>query len=251
LQRAYDHFALPSSWRPFNPVQIDLRVSAGISLARLLWLQGEWKRALEVAEDVVARCAASQHGPSTCYTLAFLSCPLALWRGDVAEATRGISMLAKESTKHALGLWQGWTRCYEALFDPAKMVPAEWNEMQRELLCTVREDLVDEALLARVDGGFAGWCAPEVLRAAGESLRRQNLPAARAEALFERSLTLARTQHALFWELRTSTSLVRLWRDLGQSGRARRLLESLLARLNDDVNSLDVERAKVLLLEIS
>ncbi|HWZ89706.1 MAG TPA: hypothetical protein VNW92_12670, partial [Polyangiaceae bacterium] len=251
LQRAYDHFVLPSSWRPLNPVQIDLRVSAGISLARLLWLQGEWEAALDMAEEVVMRSTGSQHGPSICYTLAFLSCPLALWRGDTAEATRLVGKLAKESTRHALGLWQGWTRCYEALFEPAKVRPAEWNEMQRELLCTLREDLVTPELVSRVEGGLAGWCAPELLRAAGERLLRQKQPGAAAETLFERSLTRARAQGALFWELRTATSLGRLWRDQGEGARARRLLEPVLTNVGDEVSSLDVERAKVLLLEVS
>jgi predicted ATPase len=124
--------------------------------------------------------------------------------------------------------------------------------MQREMLCTCREDLFDAGLLARVEAGFAGWCAPEVLRANGEKLLRQD-PAAtgEAEALFVRALALGRQQGALFWELRTGTSLARLWRNQGEGGKARRLLEPLLPRFGNDISSLDLETSRALLVELS
>ena len=252
LQRTYEHFARPGSWVGFNPVQIDLRVSAGISLARLLWLQGEARQALEVAEDVMARAERSNHGPAICYALAFLGCPLSMWRGDAPEATRRAARLTQESTRQALGLWQGWARCYEASFDPTQARPAEWNEMQREMLCTLREDWVDLALQRRAESGAAGWCAPEILRAAGERLLSAKGSVAEVGALFQRSLALARAQKALFWELRATTSLVRLQRDHGQDGGApRHLLEGVLSRFDPGVSSLDFERARVLLGEVS
>jgi hypothetical protein len=70
--------------------------------------------------------------------------------------------------------------------------------------------------------------------------------------LFQRSLALARAQKALFWELRATTSLVRLQRDHGQDGGApRHLLEGVLSRFDPGVSSLDFERARVLLGEVS
>jgi predicted ATPase len=46
----------------------------------------------------------------------------------------------------------------------------------------------------------------------------------KAEACFERALTVARQQQAKSWELRAAMSLARLWRDQGETQQARELL---------------------------
>jgi predicted ATPase len=48
--------------------------------------------------------------------------------------------------------------------------------------------------------------------------------ATKAEAYFERALSVARTQHAKSWELRPAMSMARLWRDQGKRDEARNLL---------------------------
>jgi predicted ATPase len=55
---------------------------------------------------------------------------------------------------------------------------------------------------------------PEVHRIAGEiPLLSPERDAAKAEAYFDRALTIARQQPAKSWELRAAMSLARLWRD--------------------------------------
>jgi len=49
----------------------------------------------------------------------------------------------------------------------------------------------------------------------------------KAEAHFERALTVARAQQAQSWELRAATSLARVWRDQGKPQQARDLLASI------------------------
>jgi predicted ATPase len=46
----------------------------------------------------------------------------------------------------------------------------------------------------------------------------------KAEDCFERALAIARAQQAKSWELRTATSLARLWRDQGKPQQAHDLL---------------------------
>jgi predicted ATPase len=59
------------------------------------------------------------------------------------------------------------------------------------------------------------WCEAEVHRIAAE-IALMSAQSDRAEADFKRALSVARAQQARSWELRTSISLARLWRDPGQ-----------------------------------
>ena len=69
------------------------------------------------------------------------------------------------------------------------------------------------------------WCEAEVNRIAGEiALRSPEPDAAKAEAYFDRALSVARSQQAKSWELRAAMSLARLWRDQGKPDAARDLL---------------------------
>jgi predicted ATPase len=69
------------------------------------------------------------------------------------------------------------------------------------------------------------WYDAEVNRIAGEIvLKSPERDVAKAEAYFERALTIARQQQAKSWELRASISLARLWRDQGKVQQARELL---------------------------
>ena len=68
----------------------------------------------------------------------------------------------------------------------------------------------------------AQWNLPEVLRVNAELLVWHGGPSAvaGAEAQLLRSLDVARRQATLSWELRTATSLARLWH--GEGARPRR-----------------------------
>jgi predicted ATPase len=71
-----------------------------------------------------------------------------------------------------------------------------------------------------------------------------------AEATFRRSLNLARRQNALSWELRTATSLARLWRDQHRVGAARELLAAVRDRFGEGFQTRDCLRADALLQEL-
>ena len=68
-----------------------------------------------------------------------------------------------------------------------------------------------------------------------------------AEAHFTRSLLVAREQHAKSWELRTATSLARLWYDQGRRGEALDLLVPVYGWFTEGFDTADLRRAKVLL----
>jgi predicted ATPase len=71
-----------------------------------------------------------------------------------------------------------------------------------------------------------------------------------AEDHFRQALGWARRQGALSWELRTATSLARLWRDRGRADAARRLLRPICDRFTEGFGTADLKAAKALLAEL-
>jgi predicted ATPase len=71
-----------------------------------------------------------------------------------------------------------------------------------------------------------------------------------AEALFSQSLEIARRQEAKTFELRTATSLARLWQRQGKRDAARALLAPLYAWFTEGFTTRDLIEAKTLLGEL-
>ena len=92
------------------------------------------------------------------------------------------------------------------------------------------------------------WWEAEVHRTAGEiALRAPEPDTPRAQAYFERSLAVARAQHAKSWELRAALSMARLWRDQGKPQQARKLLAPVYGWFTEGFDTLDLKEAKALL----
>jgi predicted ATPase len=70
---------------------------------------------------------------------------------------------------------------------------------------------------------------------------------AKAQAYFERSLEIARGQQAKLWELRTATSMARLWCDQGKQQRASDLLAPIYGWFTEGFDTLDLKEGKALL----
>src|SRR5262249_45396404 len=122
----------------------------------------------------------------------------------------------------------------------------------RELGVRYAEEFLDAEAIERAKRGQAGWCGPEILRAAGEiALKRGAEARAEAEALFQRSLETAKQQKALSWQLRTTTSLVRLWAERGRANEALRVLSPVYRAFEEGLGTADLVKAKVLLDSLS
>jgi predicted ATPase len=74
---------------------------------------------------------------------------------------------------------------------------------------------------------------------------------ARAQAYFERALTVARQQQAKSWELRAAMSLARLWRDQGKVQQGRELLAPVYGWFTEGFDTRDLKEAKALLEELA
>ena len=109
---------------------------------------------------------------------------------------------------------------------------------------------ITEAMTA-VETTKERWCEAELHRVAGEiALKSPQPDTAKAQAYFERALTVARQQQAKSWELRAAMSIARLWRDQGKRDEARDLLALVYGWFSEGFDTLDLKEAKALLDEL-
>jgi non-specific serine/threonine protein kinase len=106
---------------------------------------------------------------------------------------------------------------------------------------------IDTALGFARDTGHQ-WVVPETLRVKAELLaqRGSDAPSVIMELLRE-SMSQARKQHALYWELSAAVSLAELMQSQHMDTEAKALLTSVYNRLTEGFSSLRVERAKAML----
>jgi predicted ATPase len=110
--------------------------------------------------------------------------------------------------------------------------------------------LLTEALAALAASGRGDLLA-EAYRLQGEFLLRQVVPdVARAEASFQRALTIARRQQAKSWELRAAISLARLWQQHGKHAEASALLAPIYGWFTEGFDTPDLQEARTLLARL-
>ena len=136
------------------------------------------------------------------------------------------------------------------LFSPhflALLADAHWRAGQAAAGLSLLADALD-----RVAKGGPRWIEPELHRLKGELLLA--LPEAdttEAEACFRHALAIAREHGARMLELRTATSLARLWRDIGRTGEARELLAPVYEWFTEGFDTPDLKEAEALLHELA
>jgi predicted ATPase len=92
------------------------------------------------------------------------------------------------------------------------------------------------------------WYEAELHRLQGELLLQQNSDTqAEAETCFHHALDIARTQQAKSFELRTATSLARLWQQQGKRQEAHDLLAPVYHWFTEGFETADLKDAKALL----
>jgi predicted ATPase len=102
--------------------------------------------------------------------------------------------------------------------------------------------------LEQVDRTGERWWAAELYRVEGELMLGQPAPdEQQAEACFHRSLSIARHQQAKSLELRTTTSLARLWQSQGKRQEAVDLLAPVYDWFTEGFDTTDLQDAKGLL----
>jgi predicted ATPase len=256
--------------------QFDQRVTARITRARVLWLQGFSDQAMREVEDNIESALCINHTLSLCNALAQAACPIALLVGDLPAAERSISLLHRNTEGHGLLVWHAYGDCFQgellikrgdidaglrlsrAAVD--KLRKARFVQYLTAFLGSLAEGfasagqasqglaVIDEAL-ARCEYYEERWCIAELLRIKGDLTLQERAPNSTraAEDHFLRSLDWALQQGALSWELRTSTSLARLRHQQGRVSEARDLLASVYGKFREGFGTADLKAAKQLL----
>ena len=172
-------------------LQMDQRLAARNTLARILWLQGSPDQAVRTALTNLEDARAIDHPLSLCNVLADAACPIALFTRSLMTAGHFVTLLLEHSAKHSLHVWNALGRVFEAVLliqrgelivglprlSAALDVLRETGYLQRytmylgalahglavgrrpvEALATI-----DEAL-ARIERFEDRWCLAELLR---------------------------------------------------------------------------------------
>ena len=79
---------------------------------------------------------------------------------------------------------------------------------------------------------------------------RQSTIEAEAETYFHKAVNIARSQQAKSFELRTATSLARLWQQQGKRDEAQALLAPIYGWFTEGFDTTDLQDAKALLEEL-
>jgi predicted ATPase len=259
--------------------QYDQRLAARVTLARILWAQGFPEQAMHAAADALDEAQASQHAISLCFALNEAAIPVALFVGDWAAAERYIETFVRQSAEHALIVLHARSLGAKGVLaskrgDPAKgvqFIRDALRELDKSgyhayplLLGSLAEALGAvgeikegsasiEAALSRCERNGERWYIADLLRIKGELILRSCDPQAflKAETEFSSSLQWAHRQGALSWELRTASSLARLWRDQHRVTEARALLGSVYGRFTEGFATADLREARSLLDQLA
>jgi predicted ATPase/DNA-binding winged helix-turn-helix (wHTH) protein len=256
--------------------QFDQRVTANITLARVLWLQGFADQAMRNVKNNIDRALSVSHTLSLCNALAQAACPIALSVGDLPAAERFTAMLIDYAGRHALDIWHLYGKGFRGqlligrgdIDVGLRLLGAAIDELRKAkfvqyltaFLGAFAEALAGagriaqglaaiEEALAQSERNEERWCVPEFLRIKGELILREGSPQAvkEAEQHFRHSIDWARQQGVLLWELRTSTSLARLQQDQHRIAEARSLLQSAYDRFSEGFETADLKTANALL----
>jgi predicted ATPase len=255
--------AQSSSNPPNTAFQLSPMVAVPTLLARILWLQGFPNQSEAMVREAIDAAQRSNHQLSLFYALAFAGCPVSMWTGNLSETQRFLNLLTEIGARTGNTRIDGWMRCRTLILrlrqgDDRDALIASYFEPRVDLQ-TVQETLVLASastipLPAPDDHvGDALWILPELLRVNAELLLWRDEPGAAgsAESKLLRSIDVAQEQTALSWELRSATSLARLWGRSGRATQARELLVSTYDRFIEGFETHDLVEAKRLIAEIS
>jgi predicted ATPase/DNA-binding winged helix-turn-helix (wHTH) protein len=243
--------------------QYDDQVTAKAMLARVRWIQGFPEQAARIAEDSVCEALALKHEISLCFVLAFGACSVSLWRDDIQRAGWQIAMLNTHAFQNSFQYWLSWGKCYQAALETRSddfPVTAIHNDLARlaptslhvDILSTLGSPFVGDKALERLSLSHISWSTCEVLRVKAErlSVTDHAILEEEPERLLRQSLSIARQQGALAWELRSAMSLARLWRQSGRRPEAYELLSHVHGRFTEGFETGDLKAARSLLLEL-
>ena len=240
--------------------QYDQRLTAQITLARNLWLQGYADQALALVEQMIAEAQALDQTLTLGAVICDAACFIALWVGDMALAARYTDML-KACTAPAYRAWHSLSDAFEGEIlirqghaeEGVALLEHAIRSLRAGPFClynTAIEGVLAEGLLSSgrisharetVEGAIGrcrasgeGWFLAELMRIRALALAASDL-LTEAVGVLADGLKIARTQGALAWELRLASALV----GIDDSAAARDTLRDVLSRVREGFGTND------------
>ena len=239
-------------------------------------LQGLLDQASSIANACFAAVSSGHDKFTYCFVLGLAVGPVALLRGDLADAERAADMLLEGAMRQSFTQFVNVGRSLKAalMMERGDLAVAAdelrsafdtrestgWRIGYPEYACTLARCLAGlgetkDALamledgLARSEQGGERWYAPELLRIEGEVYLQSDAAgySAIAEDCFMKAIATSHDQGARLWELRAAASLARLMRGQGRNEEARRALSSVYDRFTEGFETADLRGARLLL----
>ncbi len=271
----------------YNPAEhrpLAMRFGQGTAVPRLcyrswaLWILGYPEAARLDVEHALREAREIGQAGTVMFALRHVI-PLHIWRGDYATANALIDELGNLAHATNAELWKATERA-ERVFLSAQTgetsnivnmmtsaleaVHATGTTLMRSRSQTLLAHAyarvgefqnawhcINEAMKS-VETTKEKWFEAEIHRVVGEiALLAPEPDAAKAEAHFERALSIAREQKARSWELRAAMGLARLWRDQGKRRQAHDFLAPVYGRFTEGFDTLDLKQARILLEELA
>jgi predicted ATPase len=281
-EKAQRHLELGFERAPVAaPIEIDFfgdhRVRAQMVLARVLWLRGFPDRAASLIRQALEEAKQRDH-PVTLGICLIYACMVSLLRGDLAEAAEHTEQISAHTAKYSLSPFGAWGAALKAELEIAGGHPGIGVSLLRSALATLQADryhfswtacsrALAEGLvqtgdfneaLATMDTALA-WAeerggtfdVPDLLRVKSQILLSSSNGSTKpAEEVLLQSLTAARKQSAVGWELRSAIALARLWAGEGRPGAARQMLLEVYQQFTEGFATADLKIAAQLLEQL-
>jgi predicted ATPase len=274
LERVVNHYIAPPSGRHTILFHFDQPIMGRAYLARVLALQGHLDRANQEAKRSLEEARGADK-LTLCWVLQNGALPVAWMAGDLATADEAAATISDLATTFDAELWKIVGNCCKGKLLIARREFSEGSALLREALDLCERggwrisnaeflgDLAcglaglerfDEAIatvdraLARAESSREHWCRAELIRIKGEVLLQQRLEnEALVEDHFLSAIEFARTQGAVFWELRAAHSAARLRVGRKDLAGAAQILEPAYNRFSEGFDTADMRAARQLL----
>jgi len=261
------------------PLRLDLfhEARARFAFARSLWLCGYPDQALSAARLAIDESAKHRDSVAYCVSLIYAT-PVFIWYGHYEDAAQLAETAIAQATKQGLSAFRSLGLALkgelllssghapmgvEILNEAIDGMHAEKYEivasyasasLSNGLVLSRRwEDadaVIDAAIYAAKRRSEKLWL-PDLFRSKAEILLSKPKPDHEvAEDFLLRSISQAKKQSALSWELRAALPLARMWNANGKRSQASELLGPIYSQFTEGFESIDLRAARELLDEI-
>jgi non-specific serine/threonine protein kinase len=275
LLRAIEQYPIENRSRDTIRFGSDLRASAAGHVSVSLLSRGLLDAASRTAMYAVEEARGRNQPTVLCVALAFAAGFISLSLGELDMAESYGDELISHARKHALLPFHAAGLCIRGSLAARRADPSAGVDLLRRGIAGMQaasyllfypfflvelatalgamgcfdESLaeIDVALRFAVETGHR-WFVPETLRVRGELLaqRSSDDPEVIAD-LFRQSISQARQQHALYWELSAAISLAEHSQSPQEGTQARALLASAYDRFTEGFSALSLKKAKAML----